>query len=89
MGLLTDPSQFGRLLVLSYHMTSYCPECVVHWWPHQARSDVCPECAGSTSQSLAPLSDDADERYRMALTHERHRRFEAYCAVRDMRRIAA
>jgi hypothetical protein len=70
-------------------MTSYCSECVVHWWPHHAPSRACPECGARTSYSLHEVSYDAGTRYESAVAaqamRERHHQFERYYAQRQWR----
>jgi hypothetical protein len=68
-------------------MTYYCPECVVNWWPYQAKDGCCPECGkGTTRKPMEAGSIDADARYKVARKAGRerdasvkaHEDFEAY-----------
>jgi hypothetical protein len=67
-------------------MTYYCSECVVNWWPYQARDGCCPSCGGGTSRRQEPASDDVDLLFararKEAERRERHAAFEAYYAER-------
>ena len=68
-------------------MTYYCSECVVNWWPFQAKDGCCPRCGGGTVRRQEPASADADELFALARQEterrERHAAFEAYYAARD------
>jgi hypothetical protein len=68
-------------------MSYYCSECVVNWWPYQAKAGCCPRCGGGTLRRQEPASDDADARFALARQEaerlERHAAFEAYYAERE------
>lgn len=70
-------------------MTYYCSECVVNWWPYQARDGCCPSCGGGTIRRQEPASDDADMLFARARAEaerrERYDAFEAYYAEREQR----
>jgi hypothetical protein len=74
-------------------MTYYCSECVMNWHPFHCIDGACPECGGGTKRSYEPASPDADARHQVALAarikRERHERFEAYYAERELQRWAA
>ena len=40
----------------------YCPECVVAWYPYQAK-ESCPECGGGVEFRQEPASPEAVARY--------------------------
>lgn len=67
-------------------MTYYCSECVVSWWPYQARDGCCPSCGGGTTRRQEPASDDVDIQFararKEAERRERRAAFEAYYAER-------
>jgi hypothetical protein len=74
-------------------MTYYCSECVVNWWPYQAKAGCCPTCGGGTVRRNEPASEEAERMHRRART-ERERKarydaFEAYYAAREQFRDAA
>lgn len=68
-------------------MSYYCSECVVNWWPYQAKGGCCPRCGGGTVRRQEPASDDADAQFALARQEaerrERHAAFEAYYAARE------
>lgn len=68
-------------------MSYYCSECVVNWWPYQAKGGCCPRCGGGTVRRQEPASDDADAQFALARAEaerrERHAAFEAYYAARE------
>jgi hypothetical protein len=74
-------------------VTYYCSECVVNWWPYQARDGCCPTCGGGTTRSHEPASEEAEVLHRRARTEaelrDRYERFEAYYAQRERLRNAA
>jgi hypothetical protein len=67
-------------------VTYYCPECVVNWWPYQARGGCCPNCGGGTVFRQEPASEEADRLHNRPRTEaelrDRYERFEAYYAER-------
>ena len=73
-------------------MSYYCSECVVSWWPYQARGGCCPRCGGGTSRRQEPASDDAAALFELARAEaerrERFAAFEAYYAEREQRQAA-
>jgi hypothetical protein len=79
----------SRPITTLRHMTYYCSECVVNWWPYQARDGCCPCCGGGTSRRQEPASDDADQRFVRARAEAerraRYEAFEAYYAEREQR----
>ena len=68
-------------------MSYYCSECVVNWWPYQAKGGCCPRCGGGTMRRQEPASDDADAQFaharREAERRERHAAFERFYAERE------
>jgi hypothetical protein len=74
-------------------VTYYCSECVVNWWPYQAKGGCCPTCGGGTVRRNEPASEEADKLHRRARTEserqDRYARFEAYYAEREQQREAA
>jgi hypothetical protein len=74
-------------------MSYYCSECVVNWWPYQAKDGCCPRCGGGTVRRQEPASDDADPLFAKAreeaARRDRHAAFEAYYAKREQQRHAA
>lgn len=68
-------------------MSCYCSECVVNWWPFQAKGGCCPRCGGGTVCRQEPASDEVDELFavarRAAERRERQAAFEAYYAQRE------
>ncbi|MFP5364080.1 MAG: hypothetical protein ACLGI5_15285 [Thermoleophilia bacterium] len=68
-------------------MSHYCSECVVNWWPFQAKGGCCPSCGGGTVRRQEPASDEADELFavarRAAERRERQSAFDAYYARRE------
>jgi len=68
-------------------MSYYCSECVVNWWPYQAKNGCCPQCGGGTVRRQEPASDDADAQFALARQEaerrERRAAFEAYYAARE------
>jgi len=68
-------------------MSYYCSECVVNWWPYQAKGGCCPRCGGGTVRRQEPASDDADAQFALARAaaarRERYAAFEAYYAARE------
>lgn len=74
-------------------MTYYCSECVVNWWPYQAKGGCCPTCGGGTVRRNEPASEEADRLHRRPRTEaeirDRYARFEAYYAAREQFRDAA
>ncbi len=68
-------------------MSYYCSECVVNWWPYQAKGGCCPRCGGGTVRRQEPASDDADAQFALARAEterrERQAAFEAYYAARE------
>jgi hypothetical protein len=68
-------------------MSYYCSECVVNWWPYQAREGRCPSCGGGTTRRPERASDDADAMFARARTEAerraRHEAFEKYYAERE------
>lgn len=73
-------------------MSYYCADCVVNWWPYQARDGCCPWCGGGTSRRQEPASDDAEVLFQLARVEadrrERVAAFEAYYAEREQHRAA-
>jgi hypothetical protein len=73
------------LIAMSY----YCSECVVNWWPYQAKDGCCPCCGGGTVRRQERASDDADAMFAFARQEaerrERHAAFEAYYQAREQR----
>ena len=68
-------------------MTYHCSECVVNWWPYQAKGGCCPTCGGGTVRRNEPASEEADRMHRRARTErerqDRYAAFEAYYAARE------
>jgi len=73
-------------------MSYFCPECLVNWWPYQAKGGCRPRCGGGTSRPQEPASDDAAALFAIACVEAAHRArcqaFEAYYAQREQRRAA-
>jgi hypothetical protein len=70
----------------------FCSECLVNWWPYQAKDGCCPRCGGGTRLRQEPASDDAEPLFVIARVEAAHRErcdaFEAYYAEREQRRAA-
>ena len=73
-------------------MSYFCSECLVNWWPYQAKNGCCPRCGGGTTRRQEPASDDAAPLFAIACVEAAHRErcnaFEAYYAEREQRRAA-
>lgn len=73
---------------MSYH----CSECLVSWWPYQAKGGCCPGCGGGTSFRQERADDDAQPLYQIACVEsarrERCQAFEAYYAAREQQDAA-
>jgi hypothetical protein len=74
------------------HMSYFCSECLVNWWPYQAKGGCCPRCGGGTRLRQEPASDDAEPQFVIArieaARRERCDAFEAYYAQREQHRAA-
>ncbi len=70
----------------------FCSQCLVNWWPYQAKGGCCPRCGGGTSFRQEPASDDAEPLFVIARVEAAHRErcaaFEAYYAEREQHRAA-
>ena len=70
-------------------MSHRCPECLVNWWPYQARGGVCPQCGRGVVLRVDDPDEDSVVLHRAALARqdieERKRRFEQFCERRDER----
>jgi uncharacterized Zn finger protein (UPF0148 family) len=68
-------------------MTYHCSECLVNWWPYQARGGCCPTCGGGTTRRNEPASEEAVRMHKRPRTEtelrDRYARFEAYYAERE------
>ena len=73
-------------------MSYFCSECLVNWWPYQARGGACPAAAAECCLREEPASDDAEPLFAIACVEAAHRErcnaFEAYYAEREQRRAA-
>ncbi len=73
-------------------MTYYCAECVVNWHPYQTDQGACPKCGSGTRRLHEPASDDADDLFAAIKarrdSEDKHVRFEAFYAERELRRAA-
>ena len=71
-------------------VTYYCADCVVNWWPYQARRGCCPRCGGGTRLRQEPASPDAEPLFVIARIETAHRErcdaFDAYYAEREQHR---
>lgn len=68
-------------------MSYFCSECVVNWWPYQAKGGCCPRCGGGTVRRPEPAGEDADAQFALARQEaerrERHAAFEEYYNARE------
>jgi len=73
-------------------VTYHCPDCLVNWWPYQAKRGCCPRCGGGTRFRREPASDDAESLFVIARVEASHRErceaFEAYYAERERHHAA-
>ena len=73
-------------------VTYHCPDCLVNWWPYQAKRGCCPRCGGGTRLRQEPASDDAESLFVIARVEASHRErceaFEAYYAQRERHHAA-
>lgn len=73
-------------------MSYFCSECLVNWWPYQAKGGCCPRCGRGTTRRQEPASDDAEPLFVIArieaARRERCDAFEAYYAQREQHRAA-
>jgi len=74
-------------------MTYFCTECIINWWPYQAKAGCCPTCGGGTVRRHEPASPEAERLHNRARTpaelRDRHAQFEAYYAQREQQRHPA